>query len=199
VLELYNDREQTFTCGVKIEGSQYTKAIPRLIVTSNGRNIFFEGVLKGGECHITIPPMSDIDDEGKVALELVIDNALMTPWNSTYKVVSSFQTAAIDPKIYGKELVESKRKQAENREFKITDKLIVESKKLKSAHLIKENTSKRAKFLVNDLLTIYNTLPEEEKKLVSEEALKYRPTKKTFAWAKRIFKKPTSPTSIPNS
>lgn len=57
---------------------------------------------------------------------------------------------------------------------------------------LKENVSKKAKFLVNDLLTIYNTLSKEEKKLVSEIALKYRPKQKTFKWANRIFKKPTS-------
>lgn len=203
MLELYDDREHTFICGVKIKGSKYSKVIPRLVISSGEKNIFFEGILKGEECHITIPPMSNIDEKGRVSLELIIDNVLMTPWDSKYILVSSYKIATIEPKINEKdserqedltsaaELIEENKKEIVKVK-ELVKETHAQKKIIKNKKFLKENISKKSKVLINNLLGLYNTLPKKEKVLIFEVVRDYTPKKKTFVWAKGAFKKPSS-------
>lgn len=186
MLELYNDREHTFTCDVKIEGSTFSKATPRLVLVSGNKNLFFEGKINAGKCEIVVPPVSDINSEGKVSLELVVDSALLKPWESKYKIVSSIKTEAVDPKLYTKQLVESKTNKLKKRKSDIP-KVLFETPK-KASTLFKENVSKSNRTIVGDLLTIFRTLEKEDRELVKEIAREYNPSKKTLRWAKSTFK-----------
>jgi len=186
VLELYSDREHTFTCDVKIEGSKYSKVTPRLVLATTKKNLFFEGKIQAGKCEIVVPPVSDIDIEGKVSLELIVDNALLKPWNSKYKIVSSIKSEAVDPKFYTKQLVESvSSNKMKSRVPKVVFEAPIQKKK---SSMFNEVTTKNNRTLVSDLLTLFRTLNNGDRALVKEIARKFNPSKKTLHWANATFK-----------
>lgn len=180
-LELYNDREQTFKCKVKIEGSQYSKVTPRLVVSSEGKNIFFEGKIIDEKCYITIPPMSNISKNGNVSLELIIDNAIMIPWNSTYKLISAFQIDAVDPKIEvnQNELVEEKDKHLYKNIKKLLKKNDIKKSDIKKEENQSEEISLYKKLMLNEQTVVSIISPEDSVPVLLQKKKKKRKKKLT--------------------
>jgi len=129
MLKLYKNKNQEFSCKIKIEGADKSTAKPRLILYPNNdsRNVFFEGKIEDDVCKINVLPNLNISQNGKAVLEVIIENSIIfQPWNTEYEIISeqvkveeinisnSFSGASVkvldDIKINNKNLIKEEEK-----------------------------------------------------------------------------------------
>ena len=90
MLRLYKNKFQTFECSVEIEGADTSEAFSRIILypKNDTRNVMYEGVIVGDKVEVDINSNINVAKEGKVVLEIIVDNSLIfTPWEDVYEVV----------------------------------------------------------------------------------------------------------------
>lgn len=91
MLKLYKNKNQEFSCKIKIEGADKSTAKPRLILypDNDSRNIFFEGIIEGEICKIRVLPNLNISQNGKAVLEVIVeDSILFQPWKTEYEIIT---------------------------------------------------------------------------------------------------------------
>jgi len=86
--KLYLDKQELFEADIQIEGANSNSAKCRLVIETPTINLFCEGNISNNKCKISIPKLNSILNEsltGKIKLEVIVDDALFTPWSSTYQ------------------------------------------------------------------------------------------------------------------
>lgn len=190
MLKFNKNKKQTFECKVEIEGADYSKTRPRLILSPTGdsKHVFFEGKIEGTTCKVIIPEGLDIARSGEVSLEVVVDNTLFTPWHSTYEMlVESVKVNEVsmhknEPTV---KVIEEK--------VSVSKPTVTVKVPQKPKGMLKEGLSPRYKKVIEEFVGSYKKLNTKDRKFLRENILpKYKPSKSTQAWAKSVFNDTTS-------
>ena len=98
--KLYRDREETFECNISVEGASLSSAQVRLVIDTNLLNVIFYGKLyKDGRCLVPLKKMTMFPEgaKGQIRLEVVVDDTLFSPWESTC-IVEGAKKVSVDVK-----------------------------------------------------------------------------------------------------
>ncbi len=193
MLKFNKNKKQTFECKVEIEGADYTKTRPRLVLSPTGDNkhIFFEGKIDAGTCKVIIPEGLEIARNGEVVLEVLVDNTMFTPWKSTYEML-----------VESVKVNEVAIKKNEPTVKVIEEKVAVQKPKVtvtvpqKPKGVIKEGLPHRHKRVVEEFVASYKKLSPKDRTFLRENILsKYKPSKSTRMWAESVFNETTCASS----
>lgn len=89
---VYNDKNDTFSCELSVEGVDMNKCQVRLILETDDWNLFFNGKIdKSGKCEINLKKVSFLNDgeKGLAKLEIIADDTIFVPWESDFMVKKS--------------------------------------------------------------------------------------------------------------
>lgn len=161
MLNFYNDRKQIFECKIKLEGTDKTlkEAKVRLVFEDGNIQRFYKGTTDVlGNCVVELPPLKELKNtKGNCSLEVRIENIIFEPYRTNYIIEES----------------------------KIS---IVEAKVNDKVKLFKPTANKEDIKMVKEMIKAFNKLDSENRKVLYEYIdFKYEPSRKTKAWAKKIF------------
>lgn len=192
MLNLYNNKSQKFECTVEISGNTVKNTECRLIFIpeNDNKKIFFEGKIEKNKCWVDIPPLKEINSIGKLKLEIIVDDTLFSPWESTYEIKTPVSVESVEITSPSKTTV------------KIIEKidLIKDDKNNKPSieknKLIKHDVSISNKKLIKKHINEFNSLSKDDKNLIKEFVNSmYIPKKSTLKWAKSMLVNVDSPLS----
>ncbi len=163
MLKFNKNKSQTFKCRVEIQGVDSPKVIPRLVLSTKNSNmkLFFEGKYDNKSCEIVIPSIANIQSKGDVTLEIIANDTIFQPWQSTYEILS--ESIVVE----NIELIDNKNE--------ISVKVVQESIKEDKKELIESKYYEPIRNAKN------------KKKLLTFIKESYVPNKKIFDWANREF------------
>jgi len=100
----HKDKVDTFTCKVNVQGSTIDKCVPRIVLSfNNGITMMFEGIINNFSiAEIKIPeiPAPDLM-RGCVRLEIIVEKALLTPWQDEFVLKNALSVGIENIKIAG--------------------------------------------------------------------------------------------------
>ena len=82
---IYLDKDETFECEASIKNSSYKNASARLIIESEDINLVFFGSVEKDTISVPIKSLKKYfteNDSAKIKLEVIVENQLITPWES---------------------------------------------------------------------------------------------------------------------
>lgn len=192
MLKFNKNQKKTFRCKVEIEGADYTKIRPRLVLSPTGDNkhIYFEGKVEKGECKVIIPEGLDIARTGNVTLEVLVDNTMFTPLSTTYEMLveSVKVTEATITKNEGKVKITEAAVQVQKP--KVTVKSIVKESKLT---ILRDGLPEATKSRITEYVQSYKKMNPQDRKFLRETLLpKFKPSEKVQKWGNAVFKETKS-------
>jgi len=180
----YRDSSETFECGIKIEGTSYSKIKTRLILEFSDQTLMFPGVVKEGRVNIEVPSLSQIDDKtGNAILEVIADSTYFEAWNSKFDIKTKKAISISEVKIGS----EKPSIVVENITSGPEPKAIVRSTK---KSIFKETCSPKNKTLVEKFFKNFKKLNESEARTQKKELKKFKPSKSIQRWADAVFLDP---------
>ena len=88
--KLYTDKQETFECGLFLEGADLKESSARLIVESKDLTLMFKGTIdEKGNCKVPIKKLKGLMNEnttGDIKLEVIAEDTLIEPWQSDFVV-----------------------------------------------------------------------------------------------------------------
>ena len=166
---IYLDKDETFECEASIKNASYKNSSARLIIESNDVNLVFFGSVDKDTISVPIKSLKKYfteSDKATIKLEVIVENQLVTPWESEVEFDSYNKVEIKEIKnVRSKPLIEVKVKEEK--------KVVVEEKK---TEVFEEDTTDREKFLesVNKELKkikLDGKLSKEEKKKLIKNLL----------------------------
>ena len=166
---IYLDKDETFECEASIKNASYKNSSARLIIESNDINLVFFGSVDKNTISVPIKSLKKYfteSDKATIKLEVIVENQLVTPWESEVEFDSYNKVEIKEVKnVKSKPLIEVKVKEEK--------KVVVEETQ---AEVFEENTTDREKFLesVNKELKkikLDGKLSKEEKKKLIKNLL----------------------------
>jgi hypothetical protein len=191
MLKLYKDRKQLFECKIKIENAKLNNARARLMLSGPQMDYALVGRVDAmGNCVVEIPPLRMFDHkEGSAVLEVMVDGGYFEPLKTDYKVVTrkvTVENVTLTNKAYQVKV------EAEEVPKTPTKKPLKEQ----SYKYLKDGCDKDDVKIIKGILDSYNKLNKQDKTVLKEHIeLNYKPSKKTFSWAQKVFKNPKSTTA----
>lgn len=82
---IYLDKEETFLCEANIKNASYKNSSARLIIESDDVNLVFYGEVDKDSISVPIKSLKKYfteKDSAKIKLEVIVENQLITPWES---------------------------------------------------------------------------------------------------------------------
>jgi hypothetical protein len=82
---IYLDKEETFECEASIKNASYKNSSARLIIESEDVNLVFFGSVDKNTISVPIKSLKKYfteNDTAKIKLEVIVENVLVTPWES---------------------------------------------------------------------------------------------------------------------
>lgn len=82
---IYLDKEETFECEASIKNASYKNSSARLIIESDDVNLVFYGNVDKNTISVPIKSLKKYfteNDSAKIKLEVIVENQLVTPWES---------------------------------------------------------------------------------------------------------------------
>jgi hypothetical protein len=82
---IYLDKEETFLCEASIKNASYKNSSARLIIESDDVNLVFYGEIDKDSISVPIKSLKKYfteKDSAKIKLEVIVENQLITPWES---------------------------------------------------------------------------------------------------------------------
>ena len=135
---IYLDKEETFECEVSIKNASIKDSSARLIIESEDLNLVFFGTVSKDTITVPIKSLKKYfteSDSAKIKLEVIVENNLVTPWESEL-IFDSYNKVEIKEikNIKSKPLIEIKVKEdkklkLETKTKEIEQKVVTESKK----------------------------------------------------------------------
>jgi len=135
---IYLDKEETFECEVSIKNASIKDSSARLIIESDDINLVFFGTLTKDTITVPIKSLKKYfteSDTAKIKLEVIVENNLVTPWESEL-IFDSYNKVEIKEikNVKTKPLIEIKIKddkklKLESKTKEIEQKVVTESKK----------------------------------------------------------------------
>lgn len=166
---IYLDKDETFECEASIKNASYKNSSARLIIESNDINLVFFGSVDKDTISVPIKSLKKYfteSDKATIKLEVIVENQLVTPWESEVEFDSYNKVEIKEIKnVRSKPLIEVKVKEEK--------KVVVEEKK---TEVFEEDTTDREKFLesVNreiKKIKLDGKLSKEEKKKLIKNLL----------------------------
>jgi hypothetical protein len=172
---IYLDKDETFECEASIKNSSYKNASARLIIESEGINLVFYGNVDKDTISVPIKSLKKYfteSDSAKIKLEVIVENQLITPWESEVEfdnynkveikeIKSTKSTPMVEIKIKEdkktedapKALVEKKQVKKQSPKEQLLSTVNEEVKKIKSdGKLSKEEKKELIKNLLSNSL-----------------------------------------------
>ncbi len=135
---IYLDKEETFECEVSIKNASIKDSSARLIIESEDLNLVFFGTVSKDTITVPIKSLKKYfteNDSAKIKLEVIVENNLVTPWESEL-IFDSYNKVEIKEikNIKSKPLIEIKVKedkklQLEAKTKEVEQQVVAESKK----------------------------------------------------------------------
>lgn len=166
---IYLDKDETFECEASIKNASYKNSSARLIIESNDINLVFFGSVDKDTISVPIKSLKKYfteSDKATIKLEVIVENQLVTPWESEVEFDSYNKVEIKEIKnVRSKPLIEVKVKEEK--------KVVVEETR---AEVFEEDTTDREKFLesVNreiKKIKLDGKLSKEEKKKLIKNLL----------------------------
>lgn len=176
MLKLYKNKNQEFSCKIKIEGADKSTAKPRLVLypDNDSRNIFFEGKIEDGICKINVLPNLSITETGKAVLEVIVENSIIfQPWNTEYEIIT--EKVKVEEVHVSNSHMGATIKVLED-DVKIDDKKLISAKKVAQA-VVKPKVQEKAKIQENKPKPIvkkkktFDDLLEEAANMIKEPSI----------------------------
>jgi hypothetical protein len=168
--KIYLDKEETFECEASIKNASYKNSSARLIIESEDVNLVFFGNVDKNTITVPIKSLKKYfteNDTAKIKLEVIVENQLVTPWESEIEfdnynkveikeIKNIKQNPLIEIKVKEeqKEVVVQKQQPAESAKQNLLKNLNEEIKKIKSNG--KLNKEAKKELIKNLLQKIYN-------------------------------------------
>ena len=163
--KIYLDKEETFECEASIKNASYKNSSARLIIESEDVNLVFFGSVDKNTITVPIKSLKKYfteNDTAKIKLEVIVENQLVTPWESEVqfdnynkveikeiKNVKQSPLVEIKVKEEQKEIVVEKHQSVENAKQNLLRNLNEEIKKIKSNGKLNKEAKKE---LIKNLL-----------------------------------------------
>ena len=163
--KIYLDKEETFECEASIKNASYKNSSARLIIESEDVNLVFFGSVDKNTITVPIKSLKKYfteNDTAKIKLEVIVENQLVTPWESEVqfdnynkveikeiKNVKQSPLVEIKVKEEQKEVVVEKQQSVENAKQNLLRNLNEEIKKIKSNGKLNKEAKKE---LIKNLL-----------------------------------------------
>lgn len=117
--KIFLDKEESFECEAVISNSSNKNATARLVLEAGGLSLLFNGTVNKNQ--ITIPIKGNLqklfteEDTGKVKLEVIVENMLVTPWESEveFEKYNKVEIKEVKNVVVSKPIVEIKVKSNE--------------------------------------------------------------------------------------
>jgi small subunit ribosomal protein S7 len=90
--KLLRDKNNEFQCEIKLVGASEKTAKVRLFLEGVGCEYSFGGIIEGTRCRVNmgkLKPYTSLLEIGKIRLEVVADDTLFIPYESTYQLEES--------------------------------------------------------------------------------------------------------------
>jgi len=90
--KLYNDKSETFSCEIELEGANLKDTQVRLVVESDNWNLMFPGEIdRYGKVTIPIKKLSLFDEgtTGRIKMEVIAEGTVFVPWEDDFEVKMS--------------------------------------------------------------------------------------------------------------
>jgi hypothetical protein len=136
---IYLDKEETFECEVSIKNASIKDSSARLIIESDDINLVFFGTVSKDTISVPIKSLKKYfteSDKATIKLEVIVENNLVTPWESellfdSYNKVEikEIKNVKSKPLIEIKVKEDKKQQQLEAKTKEIEQKVVTESKK----------------------------------------------------------------------
>ena len=136
---IYLDKEETFECEVSIKNASIKDSSARLIIESDDINLVFFGTVSKDTITVPIKSLKKYfteSDKATIKLEVIVENNLVTPWESellfdSYNKVEikEIKNVKSKPLIEIKVKEDKKQQQLETKTKEIEQKVVTESKK----------------------------------------------------------------------
>ena len=87
--KLLRDKNNEFQCEIKLVGASEKTAKVRLFLEGVGCEYSFGGIIEGTRCRVNmgkLKPYTSLLESGKIRLEVVADDTLFIPYESTYQI-----------------------------------------------------------------------------------------------------------------
>jgi hypothetical protein len=136
---IYLDKEETFECEVSIKNASIKDSSARLIIESDDINLVFFGTVSKDTISVPIKSLKKYfteNDKATIKLEVIVENNLVTPWESellfdSYNKVEikEIKNVKSKPLIEIKVKEDKKQQQLEAKTKEIEQKVVTESKK----------------------------------------------------------------------
>jgi hypothetical protein len=136
---IYLDKEETFECEVSIKNASIKDSSARLIIESDDINLVFFGTVSKDTISVPIKSLKKYfteSDKATIKLEVIVENNLVTPWESkllfdSYNKVEikEIKNVKSKPLIEIKVKEDKKQQQLEAKTKEIEQKVVAESKK----------------------------------------------------------------------
>ncbi len=135
---IYLDKEETFECEVSIKNASIKDSSARLIIESDDINLVFFGTVSKDTISVPIKSLKKYfteSDKATIKLEVIVENNLVTPWESellfdSYNKVEikEIKNVKSKPLIEIKVKDDKKQQQLEAKTKEIEQKVVTESK-----------------------------------------------------------------------
>jgi hypothetical protein len=136
---IYLDKEETFQCEVSIKNASIKDSSARLIIESDDINLVFFGTVSKDTITVPIKSLKKYfteSDKATIKLEVIVENNLVTPWESellfdSYNKVEikEIKNVKSKPLIEIKVKEDKKQQRLEAKTKEIEQKVVAESKK----------------------------------------------------------------------
>jgi len=90
--KLLKDKNNEFQCEIKLVGASEKTAKVRLFLEGTGCEYSFKGTIEGTRCRVNLGKLktfSNLMESGKIRLEVIADDTLFVPYESTYELEES--------------------------------------------------------------------------------------------------------------
>lgn len=90
--KLLKDKNNEFQCEIKLVGASEKTAKVRLFLEGTGCEYSFNGNIEGTRCRVNLGKLknfTNLMESGKIRLEVVADDTLFVPYESTYELEES--------------------------------------------------------------------------------------------------------------
>ena len=120
---IYVDRDAVFECEASIKNSSYKNAKARLIIESNDVNLVFYGNIDKNTISVPIKTWNKYfteKDSAKIKLEVIVENQLVTPWESEveFETYNKVEIKEVKNTVKSEPLVEVKVKEEKKTDIK---------------------------------------------------------------------------------
>lgn len=154
--KIYLDKEETFECEASIKNSSYKNAKARLIIESDNLNLVFYGDLNKNTISVPVKSLKKYfseKDTAKIKLEVIVENQLVTPWESDveFETYNKVEIKEVKNTINAEPLVEVKLNESvQNNKATLLTKLNEQLKKINQNGKL---TKTQKKQLLKNILT----------------------------------------------